>query len=239
MIHGLSKFINQYLAPVLSLTSLLLIVFAFLSPVLMLESQVALLTVTPSLSLTNPGAENGIDGPSVFLGPLGSCERKNNAGDITCTSPTVNPKYNLDVLPGDAPDLLSAPTATTPAFIAVSIAFTLIFFILFTFTSFRSKMGKFGNVFDKPAIQRATAWIGLLGFIIGLTAFLVIRMWFGKAVEDFNKSILKGGSGAPQLVANTSNGFVMIYVAHAFYAVPLVCSLAKLHVTATASPGKA
>ena len=72
MIHGLSKFINQYLAPALSLTSLLLIIFAFLSPVLMLESQVALLTVTPSLSLTNPGAENGIDGPSVFLGPLGA-----------------------------------------------------------------------------------------------------------------------------------------------------------------------
>ena len=44
--------------------------------------------------------------------------------------------------------------------------------------------------------------------LTGLTAFLVIRMWFGKAVEDFNKSILKGGSGAPQLVANTSNGFV-------------------------------
>ncbi|KAK7694600.1 hypothetical protein QCA50_001786 [Cerrena zonata] len=235
MIHGLSKFINQYLAPVLSLTSLLLIVFAFLSPVAMLESRVALLTVSPSLSLTNPGATDGIDGPSVFLGPLGSCERKNNAGDITCTTPTINPKYDIDFLPGNAPDLLSAPTATTPAFIAVSIAFTLVFFFIFTFTSFRAKMGKFGNVFDKPVVQRLTAWIGLLGFIIGLTSFLVIRMWFGKAVEDFNKAILKGGSSAPQLVANTSNGFVMIYVAHAFYAVPLVCALAKLHVTAAAT----
>lgn len=37
-------------------------------------------------------------------------------------------------------------------------------------------------------------------------------MWFGKAVEDFNKAILKGGSSAPQLVANTSNGFVSEYL---------------------------
>ena len=43
----------------------------------------------------------------------------------------------------------------------------IIFFILFTMTSFRGKMGKFGNALDKPGIQRATAWIGLLGFLIG------------------------------------------------------------------------
>ncbi len=28
-------------------------------------------------------------------------------------------------------------------------------------------MGKFANVLDKPGVQRATAWIGLLGFLIG------------------------------------------------------------------------
>lgn len=100
---------------------------------------------------------------------------------------------------------------------------------------------------DKPGVHRATAWIGLLGFMIGFTSFLVIRMWFGKAVEDFNDAILTGGKDSPALVAATSNGFVseyvcfrhmylplmsmsVIYVAYAFYAVPLVCSLAKLHV---------
>ena len=46
---------------------------------------------------------------------------------------------------------------------------------------------------------------------VGFTSFLVIRMWFGKAVEDFNAAILKGGSGSPQLVANTANGFVSTY----------------------------
>ena len=86
-------------------------------------------------------------------------------------------------------------------------------------------MGKFGNGFDKPAVQRATAWIGLLGFLIGtkcdrvylfrdcltitgITSFLVIRMWFGKAVEDFNGDVSRAGSGAPQLMAATSNGFI-------------------------------
>ena len=45
----------------------------------------------------------------------------------------------------------------------------------------------------------------------GITSFLVIRMWFGKAVEDFDRDITKEGSGAPQLIASTSNGFVSEY----------------------------
>ncbi|KAJ3479929.1 hypothetical protein NLI96_g8717 [Meripilus lineatus] len=233
MIAGLSKAINQYLAPLLSLTSILLILFAFLAPTVMLEGKVALLTVGPSTSLTQPGSSGSIDGPSVFLGPLGSCTRRNLASSINCTLPAINPTYDLSVLPGSAPDLLSAPTATTPAFIAVSIAFTFFFLLLFTLTAFRSKMGKAGAFFDKPVVQRSTAWIGLFGFMIGLTSFLVLRMWFGKSVEDFNKAILKGGQSSPQLVADLSNGFTMIYVAYAFYAIPLVSSLAKLHVTST------
>ncbi|KAI0815206.1 hypothetical protein BC629DRAFT_850954 [Irpex lacteus] len=201
----------------------------------MLPTQVALVTVTPSASLTQPTGDGGkVDGPSIFLGPLGSCERPNNDASVNCSVPTASPHYDLTVLPNNAPDLLSAPTATTPVFIAISLALTIIFFFLFTLTAMRSKLGKMGPFFDKPSVQRYTAWIGLFGFMIGFTAFLVLRMWFGKAVEDFNGAILKGGSSSPQLVANTSNGFVMIYVGFAFYAVPLVCSLAKLHVMATA-----
>jgi len=233
MIAGLSKAINQYLAPLLSLTSLVLILFTFLSPVVMLPTQVALITVSPSTELTQPGSSKSIDGPSVFLGALGSCGRKNSAAAVNCTSPTISPTYDLSALPGNAPGFLNAPTASTPAFVAVSLAFTVLFFLLFTFTCFRNKLGKAGAFLDRPGVQRATAWIGLLGFLIGLTSFLVIRMWFGKAVEDFNTAILNGGSSSPQLVANTSNGFVMVYVAYAFYAVPVVSSLAKLHVTST------
>lgn len=71
MIAGLSKAINQFLAPLLLLTSLLLIIFAYLAPNVMLATQVALLTVTPSASLTQPQGSQSIDGPSVFLGALG------------------------------------------------------------------------------------------------------------------------------------------------------------------------
>jgi len=56
-------------------------------------------------------------------------------------------------------------------------------------------------------------------------------MWFGKAVEDFNKAIQEGGNNAPHLIAQISNSFTMVWVAYAFYGVPLVCALAQLHVT--------
>ncbi|KAH9944409.1 uncharacterized protein BXZ73DRAFT_39964 [Epithele typhae] len=232
MLNGVTKAVNLYLIPLLSLTSFILILFTYLAPVILFPGQVSLLSVTPSTALTDSRSSDGVDGPSVFLGALGSCTRPNNGGPLTCTAPTVSPTYDLSVLPKSAPDLLSAPTATTPVFIAISLAFTIIFFILFTLTTFRSKMGKAGNVFDKPAVQRATAWIGLLGFLIGIVSFLVIRMWFGKAVEDFNRDIFEQGSNAPQLIASTANGFIMAWVGFAFYAVPVVSSLAKLHVAA-------
>jgi hypothetical protein len=36
-------------------------------------------------------------------------------------------------------------------------------------------------------------------------------MWFGKAVEDFNRGIQEAGSNAPQLIASTSNGFTSMF----------------------------
>ena len=40
------------------------------------------------------------------------------------------------------------------------------------------KMGKMGNLLDKPSIQRTTAWIGLLGFLIGKRMFVAFPMIF-------------------------------------------------------------
>jgi hypothetical protein len=45
----------------------------------------------------------------------------------------------------------------------------------------------------------------------GLTAFLIIRMWFGKAVDDFNLDIITLGQSGPQLVASIGNGFTSAY----------------------------
>ena len=70
-------------------------------------------------------------------------------------------------------------------------------------------------------IQQVTAWIGFLGFLTGmsfeqnfrfltdctpsgLTSFLIVRMWFGKAAEDFNGSAQLQGV---DFVASTSNAF--------------------------------
>ncbi len=72
MIASLSKAVTLYLAPVLSFTSLLLILFAYTAPTLLLHSKVALLVVSPSLALTNSSSSQEVDGPTIFLGALGT-----------------------------------------------------------------------------------------------------------------------------------------------------------------------
>jgi len=239
MLNQLSSAVALYLAPVLSLTAVLLTLFSFLAPVAMLRSQVSLLMVTPSLLLSPNPSKDMVDGPSIFLGPLGSCSRTSNNATINCTVPALTPHYDLSALPSDVSRWLSAPTATTPGFIAVSLGFSFIFFILFSMIAFRAKLGaKLSAVLDKPMVQRASAWIGLFGFMIGLSSFLIIRLWFGKAVDDFNESIELEGINGPHLMAGLSNGFTMVWVGYAFHSIPLVCALAKIHVTA-APPGKA
>lgn len=71
MLADLSKASTLYLTPILMLTSLFLILFAYLAPVVMLHSQVSLLTVTPSSVLTQPGSNQAVDGPSMLIGMLG------------------------------------------------------------------------------------------------------------------------------------------------------------------------
>lgn len=72
MIANLSKAAILYFAPVLSLTSLILVLFAYIAPTIILQSRVALLVVSPSLQLTNSSSSQAIDGPTLFLGALGN-----------------------------------------------------------------------------------------------------------------------------------------------------------------------
>ncbi|KIY52771.1 hypothetical protein FISHEDRAFT_34614 [Fistulina hepatica ATCC 64428] len=205
------------------LTADLLVLFAFLSPVVMLHDQVSLLTVSP----TNSSSES-----TVYLGVLGSCSR--TSGTSNCTNATLTPTYDLSALPDDAPTLLlTAPSASTPAFVVISLTFSAVFLFTFTSISFRHKMGKPGSVLERPAIQNFSAWIGFLGFFTGLTCFLILRMWFGKAVDDFNNTITYMGDGAPAVSASVGNAFVMVWVAYAFHSVPIISSLTKLNVQST------
>jgi len=92
---------------------------------------------------------------------------------------------------------------------------------------------KIAALLEKPIAQRLSAWVGFFGFLVGLTSFLIIRMWFGKAVDDFNTSIASQGQQGPQLIAATGNAFTMVWVAYAFFAIPVITALTKLNVTAT------
>ncbi|KAG6381202.1 hypothetical protein JVT61DRAFT_5605 [Boletus reticuloceps] len=234
MLTNISKATTLYFTPVLMLTSLFLILFAYLAPVVMLHSQVSLLTVVPSSVLTQPGSNQIVDGPSMFVGMLGSCAKPNNSATLICTSPSISPVYNASVFTSNTPSsVLAAPPTVAPAFLATSLAFSMIFFIMFTGISFRHLMGKAGNVWENPMVQRASAWIGIGSFLVGLASFLIIRIYFGKAASDFNQSIQGQGANGPQLIADTSNAFTMVWVGYAFFAVPVVVSLAKLHVLAT------
>lgn len=216
------------------LTAVFLILFAYLSPAVMLHSQVALLSISPSTALTQPGSSQSIDGPSMLLGPLGSCTRTSSSVGFTCSSPSLSPTYNTSVFPDDAPSaVVSAPPVASAAFIAVALVLTVIFFVTYTAISFRHLMGNTGAVWDKPLVQRASAWVGIISFLLGLTSFLVVFMWFGKAAEDFNLSIRGQGMNGPQLFASTGNAFIMVWVGYAFFAIPVIVSLAKMHVLST------
>lgn len=234
MLADISKGTILYFTPVLMLTALLLSLFSYLAPTVMLHSQVALLTVTPSSALTQPGSSKAVDGPSIFLGPLGSCSRPNNGAGLTCMPSSISPVYNTSVFTSNTPSsVISAPPEGAPAFIAISLVFSVIFFVMFMAISFRHLMGKAGAIWEKPMVQRVSAWIGIFAFLIGLASTLIIFMWFGKAADDFNQSIQGQGSNGPQLIATIGNAFTMIWVAYSFFAVPVVVSLAKFHVLAT------
>jgi len=228
MIAALAKAITLYLAPVLALTAIILSLFAYLAPTILLHDQVALLTVAPN---------QPVDGPSLFLGVLGSCARPDSAANINCTAPSVSPVYDLSVLPSQAPQLLlTAPPASTPVFIAIAIAFSLMFLIIFVLTSFRHKFGeKMSAALERPFIHRAAGWIGFFGFFIGITSFLIARMWFGKAADDFNQSVDLMGNSGTTLVANLGNAFTMVWVAYAFYAVPLIVAMSKMNINPSKS----
>lgn len=80
----------------------------------------------------------------------------------------VNGDVDLSVLPRNSPDLLTAPTATTPVFIAMAIALSMVFFIVFTLISLRANLGaRLSAALDRPVLHRGSAWVGLLGFMIG------------------------------------------------------------------------
>jgi hypothetical protein len=117
-------------------------------------------------------------------------------------------RLDLTVLDGNSRNLLRAPSSAIPAFIAFSLALTVFFFILFTLISLRHKLGKFGGRLESPLLQRVAAWIGVFGFLVGLSAFLILRLWFGKAIDDFNTASMLNND---DVLAQSGNGFISAF----------------------------
>lgn len=90
-------------------------------------------------------------------------------GEAFLCKPNIGLMIDLSDLPTNTPTLLTAPPASAPGFIAVSLGFSTVFVFIFTLISLRSKLGpKLGPALDKPFLNRAVAWLGLLGFLIGM-----------------------------------------------------------------------
>jgi len=234
MIANFSKLVALYVAPILGLTSFILSLLAYLAPSLILAGGVSLASIVPA----NTASSSTPNGPSVFVGLLGSCARSSNEASLVCTTPSFNQDYDLSVLPKEAPAFLASPITATPVFELLALIFSSTFLIVFTLMCFREKLGgRISDYLGRPAVSRFAAWTGVLGFMIGITSYFVIRMWFGRAIDDFNQDLSLLGKAAPELQASVGNGFTMIWVAYAFGAVPLICALMKLH-GASAPPSK-
>ncbi|KAI6047593.1 hypothetical protein EDC04DRAFT_3336 [Pisolithus marmoratus] len=154
MLADVSKAVTIYLTPNLMLTAVFLTVFAYLAPAAMLRGQVALPMLTP---------------------PQGLCAQPNNAATLTCAVLSVLSTYNMSVFTSNIPSSVLVPSAMTPAFFAIVLVFPFAFFFMCT-TSFRHLMGKVGNFWEIPFVQRVSAWIGIGSFVVGLTSFLIIRI---------------------------------------------------------------
>lgn len=186
-------------------------------------------------------ASRPVDGPSVFMGLLGSCARTSNSAPTHCTGESITPVYDLSVLPDNHPRFLSNPTATGPQFLLASTIFLTLFLILHLLFSLPERLPTTPAGIVKLASHsqaiRLSAWLGVLGLTMGLCTVIVLRIWIGKAVEDFNQDIIDMGKGAPQLVASVQNGFTMMWIAYSFAAPSIVCALFQVQFAAAA--GKA
>ncbi|KAB5593464.1 hypothetical protein CTheo_3098 [Ceratobasidium theobromae] len=186
-------------------------------------------------------ASRPVDGPSVFMGLLGSCARTSNSAPTICTGESIKPTYDLSVLPENHPRFLSNPTTTAPQFLLASLIFLTLFLILHLLFSLPERLPTTPAGIVKLASHslaiRLSAWLGVLGLTMGLCTVIVLRIWIGKAVEDFNQDIIDIGKSAPQLVATVQNGFTMMWIAHSFAAPSIVCALFQVQFAAAA--GKA
>ncbi|KAI6136681.1 hypothetical protein F5141DRAFT_44085 [Pisolithus sp. B1] len=175
MLADLPKATTTHFSPTLMLTAVFLILSAYLAPTAILHGQVALLAVTPSTVLTQPGLNQQVDGPTLCAGLLGSCSKTYNAAGLTCTTPYTSPAYTMSVFTSNTPSsVLAIPPAVTWAFLAAALGFTFACFFMYCVTFFRHLIVSF---WEKPVVQKLFAWIGFGSFLAAVASFFVLRIF--------------------------------------------------------------
>ncbi|KAI6007368.1 hypothetical protein EDD15DRAFT_50820 [Pisolithus albus] len=166
MLADLPKATAISLSPTLMLTVIFFILLAYLAPAAILHGQVALLAVTPSTILTQPGLNQQVDGPTLCAGLLGSCSKPHyDAPGLTCTTPYISPAYTMSAFTTNTPSsVLAIPPAVTWAFLAVALGFTFACFVMYCAIFFRHLIVSF---WEKPVVQKLFAWIGFGSFLVG------------------------------------------------------------------------
>ncbi|KAJ7107161.1 hypothetical protein C8R43DRAFT_1114276 [Mycena crocata] len=175
-------------------------------PVYLRAAQFAVLYVKPS---------NATDGPTLFMGLLGSCHRPNDTAQYNCTRLSFTPTYNTSLLPDNpARPLLSPPpsTAGAPLFFILSLVSSIFFVIAFL------AMAK-GWV-KSPIIKILTCSTGIFACMFTVCGFLITSQWFNKTAIDFN--LINGADGL--LVAVTGEAFTMGWISIVLGALAVILS---------------
>ena len=153
-------------------------------------------------------------------------------------------------------------------FVAISMALMTIYFVVFTSITFSHLMnGKIKAIISKHVVQRNTTYIGLAGLFLGksihetlrftcwtcctgMVLVAVLRIYYGKAVDDFNATFVPVDASTP-FGASIGNGFYseswrvdpwiplfnclfsVFVLAYIFFALSIFCSITKINVKAS------
>jgi len=200
-----------------------------------------LLAVKPSLANVNarPGTPPP-DGPSFFLGPLASCSKDSNDGVMNCTRQSIRPTYDTSSLPDDSLTVvLSPPSPAIAGIMATSLAITGLFFVLYTPVVVRQAYGMGPEACSGPGIQMACRWVGGIGFVSGLSSFIIMLMWFSKTVTDINNFISSQGSQGPRLAAELGHSWYFVIGGYSAFLVPCAVAMMEMNKTMPKRVGSA
>jgi len=238
--------LNRGLPKFLAIVGIACAILAFVLPLVAFvapqsgSQTLGLLAVKPSMANVQERSGNTPpDGPSLFLGPLASCSKESNDGDMICTQQSINATYDTSNLPENSLKVvLTAPSPAVAGVLATSIAITGVFCIVYTLVAVRQVYGMGAAVFDGPGMQTACGWLGSAGFMSGFVSFLILLMWFSKSVTDVNNAISSQGRAGPRLAAELGHSWFFVAGGYSAYLVPWAVAVMRMNMVNTGMGSK-